>query len=231
MLRILLVEDDDAEANALMPSLGRWSYSVDRLPDGRDVLNRLVGVDVVLLDMRLPDGDSHALCGRIRAISDVPIIMMSGFDEVADRILALHSGADDFVRKPYDEGELVARIRAVIRRREGAHPPVGTDGEAVIVGDVEIHRTRREVLVAGRPVDLTRDQFRLLAFIAGCGGVICTNERIVAELWPDAHPVGRDVDLDGQVRAILAAVGRPWLIRTVEGVGYQLGWPPARRTR
>ncbi|HEX3647541.1 MAG TPA: response regulator transcription factor [Pseudonocardiaceae bacterium] len=231
MLRILLVEDDDSQAAALVPGLARRSYAVDRLPDGRHVLDRLVGVDVVLLDMQLPDVDGNELCGRIRAISDVPIIMMSAYGDVTDRILALHSGADDFVRKPYDEGELVARIHAVLRRRDGAHPPVGTDGEAIVVGDVEIHLTRRTVVVAGEPVELSRDQFRLLAFVAGYGGAVCTNERIVAEVWPDAYPVGRDVELDEQVGAIRAAVGRAWLVRTVQDVGYQLGWPPARRGR
>src|SRR5215472_4700570 len=149
---MLLVEDDDQVVEALVPALYKRGFTVDRLAEGANVLNRLLGVDVVLLDLRLPDMDGVVLCRRIRAISDVPIIVVSALGEVSDRILGLHAGADDYVVKPYDEGELVARVHAVLRRGGGAHPPVGTDGETIAVGDVRIHLSTHEVVVDGEPI-------------------------------------------------------------------------------
>jgi DNA-binding response OmpR family regulator len=225
-VRMLLVEDDDQVVEALVPALMRRGFAVDRLAEGRDVLNRLVGVDVVLLDLRLPDADGVELCRRIRAISDVPIIVVSALGDVSDRILGLHAGADDYVVKPYDEGELVARVHAVLRRGGGAHPPVGTDGELIAVGDVEIHLSRREVVAGGASIVLSRKQFQLLALVAQAGGAVCTRERIIAEVWPDFA-----AELDEEVVALRAAVGRPWVLETVHDVGYRLGRPPARPAR
>jgi DNA-binding response OmpR family regulator len=229
-VRMLLVEDDDLLVEALVPALSKRGFSVDRLAEGRNVLDRLVGVDVVLLDVKLPDADGVELCRRIRAISDVPIIVVSAAGEVSDRILGLHAGADDYVVKPYDEGELVARVHAVVRRGGGAHPPVGTDGEVIWVGDVEIHLSRREVMVAGRPADLSRKQFQLLALVAQAGGAVCTRERLVSEVWPEFAP-GRYAELDEHVRSLRAVVGRPWVVETVHDVGYRLGRPPAKPAR
>ncbi|HEX5402779.1 MAG TPA: response regulator transcription factor [Pseudonocardiaceae bacterium] len=225
-MRMLLVEDDDLVVEALVPALIRRGFAVDRLAEGRDVLNRLVGVDVVLLDLRLPDADGVELCRRIRAISDVPIIVVSAAGDVSDRILGLHAGADDYVVKPYDEGELVARVHAVLRRGGGAHPPVGTDGEVIVVGDVEIHLSRHEVLVAGSLIPLSRKQFQLLAFVAKSGGAVCTRERVMAEVWPDGT-----AQLDEEVTALRATLGRPWVLETVHDVGYRLGRPRTRPAR
>ncbi|HEX4701875.1 MAG TPA: response regulator transcription factor [Pseudonocardiaceae bacterium] len=229
-MRILLVEDDDQVVEALVPALDRRGFAVERLAEGRFVLDRLVGVDVVLLDLRLPDMDGVALCRRIRAISDVPIIVVSALGDVSDRILGLHAGADDYMVKPYDEGELVARVHAVVRRGGGAHPPVGTDGEVIAVGDVEIHLSSRQVLVAGDLVVLPRKQFQLLTLIAQAGGAVCTRERIMVEVWQN-YASGQEAELDGHVGQIRAALDRPWIIETVFDVGYRLGRPPARQSR
>jgi DNA-binding response OmpR family regulator len=229
-MRILLVEDDDQVVEALVPALDRRGFAVERLAEGKYVLDRLVGVDVVLLDLRLPDVDGVALCRRIRAISDVPIIVVSALGEVSDRILGLHAGADDYVVKPYDEGELVARVHAVVRRGGGAHPPVGTDGEKIAVGDVEIHLSTHEVLVADAPIVLPRKQFQLLTLIAQAGGAVCTRERIMVEVWQNYAP-GQEPELDEFVRQIRAALARPWIIETVYDVGYRLGRPPTKPQR
>jgi DNA-binding response OmpR family regulator len=224
---MLLVEDDDQVVEALVPALNRRGFTVDRLAEGLGALDRLLGVDVVLLDLRLPDVDGVELCRRIRAISDVPIIVVSALGDVSDRILGLHAGADDYVVKPYDEGELVARVYAVLRRGGGAHPPVGADGEVIAVGDVEIHFSRHEVLVAGASVVLSRKQFQLLALVAQAGGAVCTRERIMAEVWQNFAP-GQDTELDEQVAALRAEIGRAWVVETVYDVGYRLGRPPGQ---
>jgi DNA-binding response OmpR family regulator len=224
---MLLVEDDDQVVEALVPALNRRGFTVDRLAEGLGALDRLLGVDVVLLDLRLPDVDGVDLCRRIRAVSDVPIIVVSALGDVSDRILGLHAGADDYVVKPYDEAELVARVYAVLRRGGGAHPPVGADGEVTAVGDVEIHFGRHEVLVAGTSVALSRRQFQLLALVAQAGGAVCTRERIMAEVWQNVVP-GQDTELDEQVAALRAAIGRSWVVETVYDVGYRLGRPPGQ---
>jgi DNA-binding response OmpR family regulator len=222
---MLLVEDDDQVVEALVPALNRRGFTVDRLAEGLGALDRLLGVDVVLLDLRLPDVDGVELCRRIRAISDVPIIIVSALGDVSDRILGLHAGADDYVVKPYDEGELMARVHAVLRRGGGAHPPVGADGEVIAVGDVEIHLSRHEVLVAGQVVALSRKQFQLLALVAQAGGAVCTRERIMVDVW-QSFAAGQDTELDGHVEALRAAIGRTWVVETVYDVGYRLGRPP-----
>jgi DNA-binding response OmpR family regulator len=225
---MLLVEDDDQVVEALVPALHRRGFTVDRMAEGAGVLDRLLGVDVILLDLRLPDMDGVVLCRRIRAISDVPIIVVSALGDVADRILGLHAGADDYIVKPYDEGELVARVHAVLRRGGGAHPPVGTSGEVIAVGDVEIHLSRHEVTVDGRPVDLPRKQFQLLSLVAQAGGAVCTRERIMVEVWP-TKPTGQETELDRHVDLLRQALDRPWVVETVYDVGYRLGRPPAGR--
>jgi DNA-binding response OmpR family regulator len=229
-VRMLLVEDDDQVVEALVPALNRRGFAVERLAEGRHVLDRLVGADVVLLDLRLPDVDGVVLCRRIRAISDVPIIIVSALGEVSDRILGLHAGADDYLVKPYDEGELVARVHAVLRRGGGAHPPVGTNGEAITVGDVEIHLSQHQVTVADRPVSLSRKQFQLLTLVAQAGGAVCTRERIMVEVWQN-YTVGQEAELDEHVRQIRAALDRPWVVETVYDVGYRLGRPPTKPGR
>ena len=229
-MRVLLVEDDDQVVEALVPALNRRGIAVDRLAEGRQALDRLAAMDVVLLDLRLPDMDGVALCRRIRAISDVPIIIVSAAGDVSDRILGLHAGADDYLVKPFDEGELVARIHAVLRRGGGAHPPVGTTGETIAVGDVEIHLSRHEVVVAGEPITLSRKQFQLLTLVAQAGGAVCTRERIMVEVWQN-YAAGQETELDEHVRQIRGALHRPWVVETVYDVGYRLGRPPANPAR
>jgi DNA-binding response OmpR family regulator len=225
-VRLLLVEDDDEIVKALVPALNRRGFTVDRLPDGRRVLDRLVGVDLVLLDRRLPDTDGISLCRRIKAISDVPIIMVSALGDVSDRVLGLHAGADDYIVKPYDETELVERVYAVLRRGGGVHPPVGTAGETIAVGDVRIRLGRRDVLVADQRIPLSRKHFQLLALVAESGGAVCTRERIMTEVW-DGHVDGQENILDDAVRDIRIALGRPWIVETVHHIGFRLGRPPA----
>ncbi|MCP2170292.1 response regulator transcription factor [Goodfellowiella coeruleoviolacea] len=232
-MRVLLVEDDDRVAEALVPALTRRGFTVERLATGRPALDRLAGVDVVLLDLGLPDVDGVTLCRSIRAASDVAIIVVTARGEVDDRILGLHAGADDYLVKPYDVGELVARVHAVWRRRghqvgpgipSGLPGAAGPGGHLVRVGDTEIDLARHEVRVAGQPVTLARKEFQVLAMVVAAGGAVCTRERILAEVWGRTWS-GANRTLDVHVANLRTKLGRPQLIETVRGVGYRLAAP------
>ncbi|SEQ69188.1 DNA-binding response regulator, OmpR family, contains REC and winged-helix (wHTH) domain [Lentzea xinjiangensis] len=222
-MRVLLVEDDDRVAEALVPALTRRGFHVDRQATGRGTLDRLAGVDVVLLDLGLPDMDGVTLCRAIRAASDVAIIVVSARGEIDDRILGLHAGADDYLVKPYDVGELVARVHAV-RRRRGSDPVgVGSVSTEVFeTGDVRVDLGRHEVTVAGEPVALSRKEFQVLALVMAAGGAVCTRERILAEVWGRTWS-GANRTLDVHVATLRTKLGRPSLLETVRGVGYRLG--------
>jgi DNA-binding response OmpR family regulator len=217
-VHILLVEDDDRIAAALRTGLHRHGITTTRLSRGRGAVDHLVGVDVVLLDLGLPDIDGVDVCRAIREVSEVPVIVVSARGEVDDRILGLHSGADDYLVKPYDTGELVARVHAVRRRRRS------TTADAVVVGDVSIDLGRHSVAVSGEPVNLTRKEFQVLALLASSGGAVCTRSRIVAEVWGRSW-AGANRTLDVHVATLRTKIGRPDLVQTVRGVGYRLGGP------
>lgn len=219
-MHILLVEDDDRVAAALRPALHRHGMTTTRLDRGREAVEHLGGVDVVLLDLGLPDADGVDVCRAIREASDVPVIVVTARGDVEDRIVGLHSGADDYVVKPYDVGELVARIHAVQRRRgpettEPADRVVTADGVAIDLG-------RHTVTVDGAEVTLTRKEFQVLALLASAGGTVCTRTRIVAEVWGRSWP-GANRTLDVHVATLRTKLGRPELVQTVRGVGYRLG--------
>lgn len=218
-VHILLVEDDDRVAAALGSALRRHGITTTRLDRGRRVVDHLAGTDVVLLDLGLPDVDGVDVCRAIREVSDLPVIVVSARGEVDDRILGLHSGADDYLVKPYDIGELVARVHAVLRRRV----PAAAQGPGTVsVGDVEIDPRRHRVTVAGEPVALTRKEFQVLALLAGSRGAVCTRGRIVAEVWGRTWP-GANRTLDVHVATLRTKLGRPEAVQTVRGVGYRLG--------
>jgi DNA-binding response OmpR family regulator len=222
-VRILLVEDDDRVAAALRPALRRHGMTMVRLSGGRDVVGHLAEVDVVLLDLNLPDIDGVDVCRMIRETSDLPIIIVSARGEVDDRILGLHTGADDYLVKPYDVGELVARVEAVYRRRRTALPGNGP-AERIEVDGVALDLARHTVVVDGAPVNLSRKEFQVLALLATAGGAVCTRNRIVAEVWGRSWP-GANRTLDVHVATLRTKLGRPDLVQTVRGVGYRLGPP------
>ncbi|MBC8093372.1 MAG: response regulator transcription factor [Pseudonocardia sp.] len=223
-MHILLVEDDDRIAAALRPALHRHGMTTTRLSHGRGAVDHLSGVDVVLLDLGLPDVDGVDVCRAIRAVSEVPVIVVSARGEVDDRILGLHSGADDYLVKPYDIGELVARVHAVHRRRR---VEAGSEGGVVEVDGVRVDLTRHTVTVGGQAVSLTRKEFQVLAMLAGSGGAVCTRARIVAEVWGRSW-AGANRTLDVHVATLRTKLGRPELVQTVRGVGYRLGLPGGR---
>ena len=221
-MHILLVEDDDRIAAALRPALHRHGITTSRLAQGRGVVDHLGGVDVVLLDLGLPDIDGVDVCRAIRAVSDVPVIVVSARGEVDDRILGLHSGADDYLVKPYVIGELLARVHAVHRRHRTATTAAPDD--VITMGDVVADLHRHSVTVAGKEVALTRKEFQVLAMLVRAGGAVCTRNQIVAEVWGRTWP-GANRTLDVHVATLRTKLGRPELVQTVRGVGYRMGVP------
>ncbi len=222
-VHILLVEDDDRVAAALRPALHRHGMTTARLARGGGVAEHLTGVDVVLLDLGLPDVDGVDVCRAIRAAGDVPVIIVSARGEVDDRIQGLDCGADDYLVKPFDTGELLARMHAVLRRRAPAPVP-GDPAQVVTVADVCVDLARHEVGVAGRPVALARKEFQILALLAAARGTVVPRGRIVAEVWGRSWP-GANRTLDVHVATLRTKLGRPELVTTVRGVGYRLGVP------
>ena len=220
-MRVLVVEDDDRVAAALHAALARHEMQVERVSHGLAVLPRLAAADVVLLDLGLPDVDGLEVCRRIREAGDVPVIVVSARGRVDERIAGLHHGADDYLVKPYDVGELVARIHAV-RRRRGATGPHGAPEPVTAVGeDVVLDRARHLVTVDGAPVALSRKEFAVLALLADADGAVCTRDRLVAEVW-GRRWAGADRTLDVHVATLRTKLGRPGMVATVRGVGYRL---------
>lgn len=222
-MRILIVEDDDAIAEPLAKGLARAGFQVDRVATGTAAL-AAAPADLVLLDLGLPDLDGYEVCRRIRASSDVPIIVVTARGEEVDRVVGLELGADDYVVKPFGIRELVARIRAVTRRT-GARPEAPP--ELLRIGSLEIDRRTHRVTVGGRDVALTRKEYDLLVFLASDPGAVRTREDIIDEVW-DPHWYGPTKTLDVHVASLRRKLGDAGWIETVRGVGYRLGAATAR---
>jgi len=215
---ILLVDDEDSIQTLLAFPLQRDGYTVVQARDGEEAL-RLFGqqpVDLVVLDLMLPRVDGLEVCRRLRAESTVPIIMLTARDDELDKVLGLELGADDYVTKPFSPAELVARVKAVLRRTEGA-----SAAEVLQVGDATIDLGRREVRVREVPVAFTTKEFELLHFLAERPGLALSRQQILDGVWGynwfgdtrtvDVHLAQVRKKLDGAVPIV-----------TVRGVGYRL---------
>ncbi|MDX3803404.1 response regulator transcription factor [Streptomyces sp. AK04-3B] len=230
-MRLLLVEDDNHVAAALSAVLKRHGFDVTHARSGEEALQALVpegpGFGVVLLDLGLPDQDGYEVCGKIRKRTATPVIMVTARSDVRSRIHGLNLGADDYVVKPYDTGELLARIHAVSRRT--VHEDAAAEGEsesALRLGPVQIELPTRRVTVAGTAVQLTRKEFDLLALLAQRPGVVFRREQIISEVWRTSWE-GTGRTLEVHVASLRAKLRMPALIETVRGVGYRLVAPAA----
>lgn len=220
-MRILIVEDDERVAAALDAFLARSGYATVRAADGASALDLIdADTEVVLLDLGLPDVDGIDLCRRIRARSDVPIVVVTARSQVTERIKGLRAGADDFVVKPYDVHELLARIEAVTRRSRAVRP----DSDArvsVLGGAVQVDLVGRQLLVDDVPVELTRKEFDIVAVLARYPGVAVPKERLIREVWnTDWRGFGHSLEV--HIGAIRRKTGERALVETVRGVGYRL---------
>jgi len=224
-VRLLLVEDDDAIAGPLVKGLGREGFEVTRVATGSDALAAEAS-DLVLLDLGLPDIDGYEVCRRLRAESDVPIIVITARGDEVDRVVGLELGADDYVVKPFGFRELVARIRAVSRRAASRQADDEVEADPVLrAGRVEVDTRTRRATVDGGEINLTRKEFDLLALLASDPGATRTRDEILEEVW-DAHWYGPTKTLDVHVASLRKKLGDPALIETVRGVGFRLGIEP-----
>jgi DNA-binding response OmpR family regulator len=220
-VHLLVVEDDPTIAEPLIQGLERSGFTVRHAETGAAALD--VGdSDLVLLDLGLPDLDGTEVCRRLRAASDVPIIVVSARSEEIDRVMLLELGADDYIVKPYGLRELVARIRAVSRRRAPANDASAT----ITIGRLTIDTRAHRVTVGEEPADLTPKEFDLLALLASEPGAVFTRQRILETVW-DAHWYGPTKTLDVHVAAVRRKLGAPAWIATVRGVGFRLEDPDA----
>jgi DNA-binding response OmpR family regulator len=215
---ILLVEDEESIAALVRTYLERDGFRVVWAARGVDALLALERDDprLAILDLQLPDADGFDLCRAIRDSSRLPIVIMTARDEEVDRITGLELGADDYVTKPFSPRELVARVRAVLRRAE----PAPDADDVLVAGDVHLERAGRTVTVAGQGVQLTGKEFDLLAFLLGHPGLVMSRERLLDRVWGLEFPGGtRTVDV--HVAQLRKKLDRPGLIRTVRGAGYK----------
>jgi DNA-binding response OmpR family regulator len=214
---VLLVEDEESLASLVEAYLSREGFSVSSVGTGEAALERLdrEPVRLVVLDLNLPDMDGVDVCRRIRARSSVPVVMLTARDEESDLLIGLDAGADDYIGKPFSPRELVARMKAVLRRAD----PVGTD-DRLALGDVVVDRAGREVRVAGELVELRPKEFDLLAHLIANRGAVFSREALLERVWGYDYAGGtRTVDV--HVAQLRRKLDRPDVIRTVRGAGYK----------
>jgi DNA-binding response OmpR family regulator len=218
--RVLVVEDDEDIADVLRRSLRNEGYDVRTSADGVDALDVAAGFvpDLVVLDLGLPRLDGVEVCRRLRADSDVPILMLTARSETEDRVGGLDSGADDYLVKPFERKELLARIRALLRRR----PPRGS--ASIEVADLVLNPDTREVHRGEREIDLTNREFELLEHLMRNQRLVVSRERLLDEVWgydPTAATNTIDVFISN-LRRKLEEGGEPRLLHTKRGAGYVL---------
>ncbi|HET8529382.1 MAG TPA: response regulator transcription factor [Gaiellaceae bacterium] len=215
-MRILVVEDEDAIAEPLVQGLRREGFDVARAATAAAALREETG-DVVLLDLRLPDGDGLDVCRELRSRSDVPIIVVTARGEESDRVVGLELGADDYVVKPFGLRELIARIRAVTRRTSSGH----RIGAVLRVGGLSVDARARRAELDGRELALTPKEFDLLAALARDPGAVLSRRRLLEEVWQTTW-YGSAKTIDVHVAALRRKLGDPGWIETVRGVGFRL---------
>jgi DNA-binding response OmpR family regulator len=221
--RVLVVEDDGDIASVLRRSLDKEGYEVRIAGDGEAALHE-AGVfepDTVVLDLGLPKLDGVEVCRRLREEGDVPILILTARDATDARVVGLDSGADDYLVKPFERDELLARIRALLRRR----PPRGS--AYLVVGDLRLNPDSREVFRGGRRIELTAREFELLEHLMRNARIVVSRQALLDEVW-GYHPFAETNTVDvfiSTLRRKLEADGEPRLLHTMRGAGYVLREP------
>jgi len=227
LMRVLIVDDDRAVRESLRRSLAFNGYDVELAADGNQALSSIASAptDAVVLDVMMPGLDGLATCRALRATgSDVPVLMLTARDAVADRVAGLDAGADDYLPKPFALEELLARLRALLRR---ATPMAGED-HTLRFADLTLDPTTREVRRGERPIRLTRTEYSLLELLMIHPRQVLSRDRILEEVWGYDFPTTAN-SLEvyiGYLRRKTEAEGEPRLIHTVRGVGYALRETP-----
>jgi DNA-binding response OmpR family regulator len=215
---VMLVEDEQSIGALVRAYLERDGFQVVWVRSGEDALTEIARhpVRLAVLDVGLPGIDGFEVCRRIRARSSLPIIMLTARDEEADRVAGLEVGADDYVAKPFSPRELVARVKAILRRAE----PRSQD-DVLQAEDVVLWRGGREVEVSGARVELTGREFDLLAFLLENAGTVLSRDVLLDRVWGLEYP-GETRTVDVHVGQLRKKLGRPALIETVRGFGYKV---------
>jgi two-component system response regulator RegX3 len=226
MTRILVVEDEESFSEALGYLLGREGFDVTLADTGTKAIEEFdrIGADLVLLDLMLPGLSGTEVCKQLRQRSAVPIIMLTAKDSEVDKVVGLELGADDYVTKPYSSRELVARIRAVLRRNADLGDDVATPG-TLIVGPVRLDTERHVVEISGTITQFPLKEFELLEFLMRNSGRVLTRTQLIDRVWGSDY-VGDTKTLDVHIKRLRAKIevdpANPVFIQTVRGLGYKL---------
>jgi two-component system response regulator RegX3 len=225
MTKILIVEDEASFSEALAFLLGKEGFVVDTASTGTEALEKFSRneFDLILLDLMLPEISGIEVCRTIRTQSQVPIIMLTAKDTEIDKVVGLELGADDYVTKPYSRSELVARIRAVLRRGNGVVSEAETG--VLSVANIRMDIDRHQVSVEGKPIALPLKEFELLEFLMRNAGRVLTRNQLIDRVWGSDY-VGDTKTLDVHIKRLRAKVEKdpanPTLIQTVRGLGYKI---------
>ena len=218
--RVLVVEDDEEIAQVLQRSLRLEGYEVRVAGDGETALDQSAAFnpDLVILDLGLPKLDGMEVARRLRSADDVPILMLTARDALEARVEGLDAGADDYLVKPFERQELLARLRALLRRR----PPRGS--ASVVVGDLALNPDTHEVSRGGREIDLTQREFELLEYLMRNERIVVPRQRLLEEVWGyDPFATTNTIEVFvSNLRRKLEAAGEPRLLHTIRGAGYVL---------
>jgi DNA-binding response OmpR family regulator len=226
--RILIVDDDNNIAELISLYLVKECYDTLIVNDGESALEKIPEFrpDLMLLDIMLPGIDGYEVCRQVRANSDLPIIMLSAKGETFDKVLGLQLGADDYIEKPFDSKEMVARVKAVLRRtvsKTAPVPEVTGDGiDAVSYPDLLINLTNYSVTYKGRTIDMPPKELELLYFLASSPNRVFTREQLLDRIWGYDYP-GDTRTVDVHIKRIREKISdhEKWKIETVWGVGYK----------
>jgi two-component system, OmpR family, response regulator RegX3 len=225
MTKILIVEDEASFSEALAFLLGKEGFVIETAATGTEALTKFKReeFDLILLDLMIPEVSGIEVCRTIRAESQVPIIMLTAKDTEIDKVVGLELGADDYVTKPYSKNELVARIRAVLRR--GGSGVSEGDAGVLTVANIRMDIDRHQVSVAGQAISLPLKEFELLEFLMRNAGRVLTRNQLIDRVWGSDY-VGDTKTLDVHIKRLRAKVEKdpanPVLIQTVRGLGYKI---------
>jgi two-component system response regulator MprA len=226
IVRILVVDDEPAVRESLASSLAFEDYEIDTATDGLDALDKLdrVNPDLIVLDVLMPRLDGLTTCRRLRGRGEtLPVLMLTARDTVGDRVTGLDAGADDYLVKPFELDELLARVRALLRRSR-LSTRSDEDDDVLEYGGLSMNTLTREVTRNGRDLDLTRTEYTLLEMFLTHPRQVLTREQILGAVWGfDFEPTSNSLDV--YVMYLRRKTGEPRLIHTVRGVGYVLREP------
>jgi DNA-binding response OmpR family regulator len=227
--KVLIVDDDENIAELISLYLTKECFETMIVHDGEAALSAYAsfGPNLILLDLMLPGIDGYQVCREVRSKSSTPIIMLSAKGEVFDKVLGLELGADDYVEKPFDAKELVARVKAVLRRYKpaAATPAVSNDAEKKVeYPDLIINQTNYSVLYKGKPVDMPPKELELLYFLAATPNRVFTREQLLDQIWGYEY-IGDTRTVDVHIKRLREktddSTHMPWHISTIWGVGYK----------